>query len=394
MRLFSINTILALIALTVASNPASAASLQRLEEREFGKMPNGTAVKLFTLQNAKGMSAKIMTYGAILTELRVPDRHGVATNVVLGADTLDQYLKGFRAPAAIIGRVANRIAGARFTLDGVEYKLPANDGPNHIHGVFDKRVWEAKALPPAEGRAAVQLTYLSKDGEEGYPGNVTVKVTYTLTDDNELRLDYEATTDRATPINLTSHAYFNLAGGGDVLDHELWLAAVSYTPADDALIPTGQIATVKGTPLDFTTPTRIGARIAQFYPKPGGYDHNFVLNGGPAQLAAASRGSGEPPVLTARVRESAGGASFMLGQVSLAFVLAARVTEPVSGRVMEVRTTEPGVQLYTGNHLKHAALCLETQHYPDSVNHPGFPSTILRPGQTFSSTTIFAFSVK
>jgi aldose 1-epimerase len=362
--------ILALFALAVAWNTASGASLQRLEEREFGKLPNGTAVKLFTLRNASGMSAKIMTYGAILTELRVPDRHGVATNVVLGADTLEQYLKGFRSPAAVIGRVANRIAGARFTLDGVEYKLAANDGPNHIHGVFDKRVWEAKALPPGEGRAAVQLSYLSKDGEEGYPGNLTVKLTYTLTDNNELRLDYEAATDRATPINLTSHAYFNLAGAGDVLDHELWLAAVSYTPADDALIPTGQIATVKGTPLDFTKPTRIGARIAQFYPKPGGYDHNFVLDGEAGQRAAGPPGNGKPLALAARVRE------------------------PVSGRVMEVRTTEPGVQLYTGNHLKHAALCLETQHYPDSVNHPGFPSTILRPGQAFSSTTAFAFSVK
>jgi aldose 1-epimerase len=394
MRRRSLKSILALTLFTVAWNPASGASPQRLEEREFGKMPNGTAVKLFTLRNASGMSAKIMTYGAILTELRVPDRHGVVTNVVLGADTLEQYLKGFRAPAAIIGRVANRIAGARFALDGVEYKLAANDRPNHIHGVFDKRVWEAKAIPPGEGRAAVQLTYLSKDGEEGYPGNVTVKLTYTLTDDNELRLDYEATTDRATPINLTSHAYFNLAGSGDVLDHELWLAATRYTPTDDALIPTGQIAVVEGTPLDFTKPTRIGARIAQFYPKPGGYDHNFVLNGEPAQPAAALRGSGEPLVLTARVREPVSGASFMLGQTSSTCMLAARVREPVSGRVMEVRTTEPGVQLYTGNHLKHAAFCLETQHYPDSVNHPGFPSTILRPGQTFSSTTAFAFSAK
>jgi len=370
MRRHSLNSILALIALAIAWNPASGAELQRLEAREFGKLPNGAVVKLFTLRNAGGMSAKIMTYGAILTELQVPDKHGVATNVVLSADTLDQYLKGFRAPAAIIGRVANRIAGARFTLDGVEYKLAANSGPNHIHGVFDKVVWEAKALPLGKGRAAVQLTYLSKDGEDGYPGNVTVKLTYTLTDDNELRLDYAAATDRATPINLTSHAYFNLAGGGDVLDHELWLAADRCTPANDALIPTGQIATVKGTPLDFTKPTRIGARIAQFYPKPGGYDHNFVLDGEPGQRAAVAPGDGK------------------------ALVLAARLREPVSGRVMEVRTTEPGVQLYTGNHLKHAALCLETQHYPDSVNHPGFPSTILRPGQTFSSSTTFAFSVK
>jgi aldose 1-epimerase len=370
MRRRSLSTILALIVIAIAWNPDRGASLQRLEEREFGKMPNGTAVKLFTLRNANGMSAKIMTYGAILTELQVPDRHGVATNVVLSADTLEQYLKGFRAPAAIMGRVANRIAGARFTLDGVEYKLAANDGPNHIHGVFDKRVWEASALPPSKGRAAVQLTYLSKDGEKGYPGNLTVRLIYTLSDANELRLDYAAATDRATPINLTSHAYFNLAGGGDVLDHELWLAASRYTPADDALIPTGQIATVEGTPLDFTQPTRIGARIAQFYPKPGGYDHNFVLDGEPGQRAAVPPGNAK------------------------SLVLAARVREPVSGRVMEVRTTEPGVQLYTGNHLKHAALCLETQHYPDSVNHPVFPSTILRPGQTFHSTTTFTFSAK
>jgi aldose 1-epimerase len=370
MRRRGLNILFALLALAVAWNPASAASLQRIEEREFGKMPNGTAVKLFTLRNASGMSAKIMTYGAMLTELRVPDRRGIATNVVLGADTFEQYLKGFRAPAAIIGRVANRIAGARFTLDGVEYKLAANNGPNHIHGVFDKHVWQAKAPPPGEGRAAVQLTYLSPDGEDGYPGNVTAKLTYTLTDNNELRLDYEATTDRATPINMTSHAYFNLAGGGDVLDHELWLAAARYTPTDDALIPTGQIAPVKGTPVDFTTPTRIGARIEQLNPKLGGYDHNFVLDGEGGQGAVVPPGKEKPLVLAARVRE------------------------PVSGRVMEVRTTEPAVQLYTGNHLKHAALCLETQHYPDSVNQPGFPSTILRPGQAFRSTTIFAFSVK
>jgi aldose 1-epimerase len=386
MRRHVLNTILALFVLAVAWNPASGASLQRLEEREFGKMPNGTAVKLFTLRNGSGMSAKIMTYGAILTELRVPDRHGVATNVVLGADTLEQYLKGFRAPAAIIGRVANRIAGARFTLDGVEYKLAANNGPNHIHGVFDKRVWQAKALPPGEGRAAIQLTYLSQDGEDGYPGNVTVKLTYTLNDGNELRLDYEAATDRATPINLTSHAYFNLAGGGDVLDHELWLAAARYTPTDDALIPTGQIATVKGTPLDFTTPTRIGARIAQLYPKPGGYDHNFVLDREGGQRA--------PVPLPQNVGERRPSETPVAPGNGKPLVLAARVREPVSGRVMEVRTTEPAVQLYTGNHLKHAALCLETQHYPDSVHHPGFPSTILRPGETFSSTTTFAFSVK
>jgi aldose 1-epimerase len=336
--------------------------VKRLEENEFGKTPEGAVVKLFTLRNAKGMSAKVMTYGAIITEIKVPDRQGAMTNVVLGADDFDQYRKGFPASAAVIGRFANRIAKARFTLDGVEYKLAANNGPNHLHGGrkgFAQVVWQSKVLPAGEREAAVQFTYLSKDGEEGYPGNLTVKVTYTLTDDNELRIDYEAATDKATPVNLTNHAYFNLAGSGDVLDQELWLAADRYTPADDELIPTGEIASVKGTPLDFTAPTRIGARIDQLKPKPGGYDHNFVLNS-----------DGKSPVL------------------------AARASEPKSGRVMEVRTTEPGVQLYTGNHLNHGGFCLETQHYPDSVNRLSFPSAILRPGQTFKSSTSFAFSTK
>lgn len=346
----------------MALNPADAEDLRRTEEREFGTMPDGTTVRQITLRNTNGMLARVISYGAILTELQVPDRNGARTNVVLGADALEPYLKGFNVPAAIIGRVANRIAKARFTLDGVEYQLAANNGPNHIHGGragFARVVWQAKTLPPDEHEAAVQFTYVSRDGEEGYPGTLTAKVTYTLTDANELRLDYEATTDKATPINLTSHAYFNLAGLGDVLDHELWLNADRYTPADDALIPTGEIARVKDTPLDFTTPTRIGARIEQLKPRPNGYDHNFVINRGGTSL-----------------------------------VLAARVAERTSGRVMEVRTTEPGVQLFTGNHLKHAALCLETQHFPDAVNQPSFPSTILRRGETFRSTTGFAFSAR
>ncbi len=354
--------VLMALALAAILDPANAEGLQRTEEREFGTMPDGTAVKQITLRNTKGMLVRVISYGAILTELEVPDRNDFRTNVVLGVETLEPYLKGFNAPAAIIGRVANRIAKARFTLDGVEYRLAPNNGPNHIHGGrvgFARVVWQAQALPPGEHEAAAQFTYISRDGEEGYPGRLTVKVTYTLTDANELRLDYEATTDRPTPINLTSHAYFNLAGFGDVLDHELWLNANGYTPTDDALIPTGEIASVKGTPLDFTTPTRIGARIAQLKPQPNGYDHNYVINHGGTSL-----------------------------------VLAARVAERTSGRVMEVRTTQPGVQLYTGNHLKHAAFCLETQHYPDSVNQPSFPSTILRRGETFRSTTVFAFSVQ
>lgn len=345
--------------------------MTRIEEKEFGRTPDGTVVKLFTLRNAQGMVAKVMSFGAIITELHAPNRDGVLTNVVLGADQWEAYQKGFPAAAAVIGRFANRIAQARFTLDGVEYKLAANNGPNHIHGGrkgFAQVVWEGKALPAGAREAAVQFTYHSRDGEEGYPGNLTVKVTYTLTDDNELRIDYEATTDKATPVNLTNHAYFNLAGSGDALGHELVLASDRYTPADDQLIPTGEVVTVKRTPLDFTQPTLLGARIEELKPRPGGYDHNYVLKGMDGSLTPF-----------------------------------ARVTEPKSGRIMEVATTEPGVQLYTGNHLRnvtgaggatfgrHGGFCLETQHYPDSPNKPQFPSCIVRPGQTFQSTTVFKF---
>ena len=333
-----------------------------VHESEFGKLSDGTPVKQFWLQNSKGATTKIITYGAIVAELRVPDRNGVLTNVVLGARDLESYVKGFAGAAAVMGRYANRIAKARFTLDGVEYKLAANNGKNHLHGGlknFGKVVWNARALNTYTAEPSVTLTYVSKDGEEGYPGNLTVKVTYILTENNELRIDYEATTDKATPVNLTNHAYFNLAGSGSALDHELWLAADKYTVFNDELIPTGEIAPVKGTPLDFTTPTGIGARIDQLKPKPGGYDHNFVLENDGRKT-----------------------------------VLFARLTDPNSGRVMEVRTTEPAVRLYSANHLKHAAVCLETQHYPDSPNQPKFPSTILRPGETFKSTTIFAFSIK
>jgi aldose 1-epimerase len=255
--------------------------------------------------------------------------------------------------------VANRIANARFTLDGGEYKLAANAAPHHIHGGtkgFGQVVWQAQPLPPAEHSSAVRFTYFSKDGEEGYPGNLTASVTYTVTDDNQLRLDYEATTDKATLVNLTSHAYYNLAGGGSISGHELWLAADHYTLADEQLIPTGEIGSVTGTPLDFTAPTLIGSRAGQLKPRAGVYDHNFIINGGGNSL-----------------------------------VLAARVRDPQSGRVMELRTTQPGVQLYTGN--PHA-FCLETQHYPDSIHHPNFPSTVLRPGEIFKSTTMYTFSAR
>jgi aldose 1-epimerase len=319
-------------------------------------MSDGAPIKSYTLDNGKGMSAKIVTYGAIINELNVPDSTGAITNVVLSAKKLEGYLGGFRGAAAIVGRVANRIAGARFTLHGVEYKLIANNSSNHLHGVFGKSIWKARALSPTQHAAAVELTYLSQAGEGGFPGNLTAKVVYTLTDANELHLDFTATTDHATPVNLSSHAYFNLSGVGTALDHVVWLAASRYTPVDDGMIPTGEIVSVKGTPFDFTKPTRIGARINELKPRPGGYDHNYVIDG---------RGS--------------------------ALKLAARVQDPASGRSLEVHTTEPGLQFFTANHLNHAAFCLETQHFPDSVHHTNFPSTILRPGETFRSTTVFRF---
>jgi aldose 1-epimerase len=342
-----------------SSTPAPA-SLTRIEEHDFGKMPDGTTIQQFTLRNAKGMVVKVMTFGAMLTEIQAPDRNGVFTNVVLGTNSFDAYLNNtFTAQAQVIGRVANRIANARFTLDGVEYHLDANAGPHQIHGGrngFGRQVWQAQMLPPGAHDASVRFTIFSKDGEDGYPGNLTASVTYTLNDDNELRLDYTATTDKATPVNLVSHPYFNLAGSGGVREQELWLNAGHYTLTDAQLIPTGEIAPVQGTPLDFTVPTLIGAHADQLTPRAGVYDNNFLINGGGKSL-----------------------------------VLAARARDPESGRVLEVRTTQPGIQLYTGN--PHA-FALETQHYPDSVNHTNFPSTILRPGETYKSTTVLSFSTK
>jgi aldose 1-epimerase len=333
--------------------------LVRIEQSEFGKMQDGTPVELFTLRNAKGMAVRVITFGAIINGVDVPDKNGVVTNVVLHTDSLDRYVRGFNGAAVVLGRVANRIANARFTLDGAEYQLTANDGANSLHGGrkgFSQVVWQGKQLPPGEHEAAAQMTYLSHDGEEGYPGNLTATVTYTLTDSNELRLDYTATTDKATPVNLSNHAFWNLAGDGPVTGFELWLAADHYTPTDAQLIPTGEIAPVAGTPLDFTTAATIGSRGGQLRPRANVYDNNFVINGGGNSL-----------------------------------VLAARVHDPQSGRTMEVRTTQPGLQLYTGNRR---AFCLETQHFPDSVNHTNFPSTIVRPGETFRSTTIYSFSAQ
>jgi aldose 1-epimerase len=345
----------------------------------FGKLPDGTAVEVLTLTNAHGVEVRAITYGGIIVSLRVPDRNGQLDDVVLGYDSLDGYLRSSPYFGAIVGRYGNRIAGARFVLDGTTYRLAANDGRNHLHGGikgFDKVVWEASPFQSDSG-VGVAFTHTSPDGDEGYPGTLRVQVRYTLTDRDELIVDYDATTDKATPLNLTQHTYFNLAGDGrrDVLDHVVWINADGFTPVDSALIPTGSIDSVAGTPLDFRTPTAIGARIEQDYPQlrvgAGGYDHNFVL------------------------RREGGG----LGH-------AARVEEPTTGRTLDLYTTEPGLQFYAGNFLdgsitakgghvyrRRFGFCLETQHYPDSPNHPQFPSTILRPGDEYQSRTVFAFGV-
>jgi aldose 1-epimerase len=367
---------LAFVATPSAQTPAPGGAA-RVVKSAFGTTKEGAVVDLYTLTNKNGMTAKLITYGALLTELRVPDRQGRLGDVVLGFADLAKYEAGHPYFGATIGRVGNRIAKGRFTLNGRQYVLATNNGPNHLHGGgkgFDKRVWKAEPLKSADG-AAVKFTYVSPDGEEGYPGTLTAAVTYTLTDRNELQLDYTATTDKATPVNLTHHSYFNLAGegSGDILGHDLTLIADRYTPVDDTLIPTGQIATVEGTVMDFRKPATIGARIAKVPgAPPGGYDHNYVLSSGGGKLAAA-----------------------------------AVVREPGAGRVMEVLTTEPGLQFYSGNFLdgtlvgksgiaykQHFGFCLETQHFPDSVNRPNFPSTILEPGKTYTSTTIYRFSAR
>jgi len=355
----------------------------KLQTREeaFGKTGDGRPVDLFTLTNSNGMEVRAMTYGGIIVSIRVPDKNGKIADVVLGHEKLEGYLPNPPYLGAIVGRYANRIANGAFTLDGAKYTLPKNDGPNTLHGGlsgFNQKVWEGKEFKNAKG-VGVAFTYLSKDGEEGFPGNLKAKVSYTLTNENQLILDYEATSDKATPINLSQHSYFNLAGEGndDILNHEIRLNADRFTPVDKTLIPTGELRAVQGTPLDFNKPTAIGARIDDPYEQlllGHGYDHNFVLN---------------------RANEDGG------------LTLAARVHEPTGGRVLEVSTTEPAVQFYSGNFLdgtivgknghvykKRYGFCLETQHYPDSPNHPDFPSTILKPGKTFHSETIFKFSTE
>jgi aldose 1-epimerase len=367
---------LALALLLGAITLPSALAKSGITSQEFGTMTDGQHVQIYKLTNKNGMEAEITNFGGIVQSLKVPDKNGKFTDVVLGYDKLEGYVTDKSSFGSLIGRYGNRIAHAKFTLDGHTFTLAKNDGENHLHGGlkgFNKKVWTAKQ----EGNSLV-LNYLSKDGEEGYPGNLNVTVTYTLTDDNALKIQYDATTDKNTVLNLTNHSYFNLSGqdAGEILGHELTLHADKFTPVNSTLIPTGELREVKGTPFDFTKSTALGARIggSDEQLKFGkGYDHNFVLNGG----------------ITKTPR------------------LAAEVYDPKSGRVMQVLTTEPGVQLYTGNFLDGTihgkgghvynfrnALCLETQHYPDSPNQSNFPTTELKPGQKYHTITIFKFSNK
>jgi aldose 1-epimerase len=340
----------------------------------FGRTPDGEEVFVYALTSSKGLRARIANFGAILVSMVTPDRNGNLHDVTLGYDNLDGYLGQQSYFGATVGRYANRIGKAKFTLDGVEYELTANEGPNQLHGGkrgFDKVLWKTEEVTAAESRAWVRLSYVSPDGEEGYPGNLQCKVTYMLTNEDELRISYEAQTDKKTVVNLTNHSYWNLAGQGvgNVLGHELMIHASRFTAVDTELIPTGALASVLDMPLDFLAPKAIGSRIRQLA---SGYDHNYVLRGKEGTLK-----------------------------------LCAKVREPKSGRTMEIHTTEPGVQLYTGNHFdgsivgkggaaydKHAGFCLETQHFPDSPNKPTFPSTVLEPGQEFTSLTVHKFTAK
>jgi aldose 1-epimerase len=350
-----------------------------VDVKPFGKTGEGTPVEIYALKSSAGVEVRIITYGAAIQSILAPDKNGKLADVTLGFDALDGYL----APSnpyfgCIVGRYGNRIAGGTFSLGGKTYTLAKNNGPNALHGGpkgFHRAVWKAKKVERPEA-VGVEMTYLSKDGEEGYPGNLDTTITYTLNAQNELRIDYVATTDKETVLNLTNHAYFNLAGAGegDILRHSLMIDADRFTPVDKTLIPTGELRPVQGTPFDFRKPTAIGARIGEQEEQlgfGGGYDHNFVLNRKGASVS-----------------------------------LAARVTEPASGRVLEVLTTEPGVQFYAGNFLdgtvtgkggkvykRRFGFCLETQHFPDSPNQPAFPSTTLKPGATYKTTTVFRFGV-
>ena len=349
-------------------------STRKLTSVPWGKTPAGESVELYTLTNAKGAEATIATFGGRIVSLKVPDRAGKMDDVVTGFDNLDGYFSKTPPPnfGALIGRYGNRIGKGHLSLNGVEYKLATNNGQNHLHGGvrgFDQVVWKAKEGPGQ----SLELSYFSKDGEENYPGNLSSTVVYTLTDDNGLRIDYSATTDKDTIVNLTNHVYFNLSGDGDILGHQVMINADRFTPVDKGLIPTGELRSVEGTPFDFRTAKAIGERIDAKDEQIGygpGYDHNYVLN--------RSGGSLE---------------------------LAAKVTDPKSGRVMEVLTTEPGLQFYTGNFLdgslrgkggkvytRRSAFCMETQHFPDSPNKPNFPSVVLKPGAKYQTSTVYRFS--
>ena len=369
------------VLLTSLSNGSHVVSLaeskQQMKKESFGKTADDRQVDLYTLTNKNGVEARIMTYGGILVSIKTPDRSGRLGDIVLGYDNLDGYLKN-NSPyfGAIIGRYGNRIAKGAFSLNGRPYTLARNNGENHLHGGlkgFDKVVWKAREARASDG-VGLSLSYASKDGEEGYPGNLSVTVAYTLTEKNELKIEYSATSDKDTVVNLTHHSYFNLAGEGSILDHQLMINADRFTPVDEGLIPTGELRSVKATPMDFTQPTPIGARIEQREQQLGfgkGYDHNWVLN---------RTGPGLAP--------------------------AARLYDPATGRVVEVSTTEPGLQFYSGNfldgvrgkggrtHNMRSGLCLETQHFPDSPNKPGFPSTVLKRGGKYASTTVYKFSAE
>jgi aldose 1-epimerase len=372
-----IPTLAAAACLAAVFTMSSASASPSVTSKPFGTV-DGQPVELYTLRNEKGAEATITNFGGIVVSLTMPDKNGKMIDVVHGCDNVDSYAKVTPYFGALIGRYGNRIGKGVFTLDGKTYKLAGNDHGNHLHGGtkgFDKVIWKAKPVESKHG-AALELHYLAKDGEEGYPGNLDVVATYTLTNHNELRLDFKATTDKATPVNLTQHSYFNLSGEGTILDHLLTINADKTTPVDSGLIPTGEIKSVEGTPFDFRKPTAIGARIddpdtiLQYGP---GYDHNWVVN-----------------------QKKAGELGFQ-----------ARVESPKSGIVLEVLSTEPAVQFYAGNFLdgtihgkhgqvyqKRSAFCLEPQHYPDSPNHPNFPNTILRPGEKYTNTIIYKFSVK
>jgi aldose 1-epimerase len=349
-----------------------------ISQAPFGKTADGTPVEMYTLRNYNGMETRIMTYGGIVVSLKVPDKNGKYGDVVLGYDNLDDYLKNNPFFGALVGRYGNRIANGKFALDGKEYTLALNNAPNNLHGGpvgFDKRVWKVARADVGPDGPRLELTYLSEDGDQGFPGNLKVTATYTLTDDNGLRLDYTATTDKDTVCNLTQHSYFNLTGKGDVLNHQVFINADKFTPVDNTLIPTGKLKPVAGTPFDFRTATAVGVRIDandEQIKFGHGYDHNWVIDKPPGKLG-----------------------------------LVARVTDPITGRAMEVWSTEPGVQFYSGNFLdgsitgkngwvyqRRNGLCFEPQHYPDSPNHPQFPSAELKPGQTYHNTIIYKFSVQ